>query len=128
MLQLNHACLSFRIFARQSHCFRRGASSAPTASMAKPSACGRPTRADEQVGYLLGETIFMLKEKWYAPPTQSPNPRITLATQNAIETEKALRSRQVTISDPVQPFDDFYVGSFLDSEGNKIWFCSPVQS
>ena len=55
----------------------------------------------EQVGYLLGETIFMLKANWYAAPT---------------------------ISDPVQPFDDFYVGSFLDSEGNKIWFCSPVES
>src|SRR4051812_46657908 len=24
---------------------------------------------DEQVGYYLGETIFMLKENWYAPPT-----------------------------------------------------------
>src|SRR5437868_12350991 len=83
---------------------------------------------DEQVGYLLGETIFMLKANWYAAPTQAPNPRITIATQNALDTEKALRSRNVTISDPVQPFDDFYVGSFLDSEGNKIWFCSPVES
>ena len=82
----------------------------------------------EQVGYLLGETIFMLKANWYAAPTQAPNPRITLATQSALDTEKALRSRNVTISDPVQPFDDFYVGSFLDSEGNKIWFCSPVES
>ena len=83
---------------------------------------------DQQVGYFLGETIFMLKENWYATPTQTPNPRITIATQSAPETEKALRSRNITISDPVQPFDDFYVGSFLDSEGNKIWFCSPVKS
>ena len=30
------------------------------------------------------------------------------------------------ISDPVQAYDEFYVGSFLDSEGNKLWFCSPV--
>jgi catechol 2,3-dioxygenase-like lactoylglutathione lyase family enzyme len=83
---------------------------------------------EQQVGYFLGETIFMLKENWYAAPTQTPNPRITIATQSAPETEKALRSRNITVSDPVQPFDDFYVGSFLDSEGNKIWFCSPVKS
>src|SRR5882762_200383 len=83
---------------------------------------------EEQVGYFLGEAIVMLKENWYATPTQAPNPRITIATESAPETEKALRSRNITISDPVQPFDDFYVGSFLDSEGNKIWFCSPVQS
>ena len=82
---------------------------------------------DEQVGYLLGETILMLKENWYAAPTQTPNPRITVATQNAPDTEEALRSRHITISDAVQPYDDFYVGSFLDSEGNKIWFCSPVE-
>ena len=41
-------------------------------------------------------------------------------------TEEALRARNVTISDPVQAYDEFYVGSFLDSEGNKLWFCSPV--
>lgn len=71
----------------------------------------------EQVGWLLGETILMLKAGWYAPPTDVPNPRITIAT---------LRALGVTISDPVQTFDEFDVGSFLDSEGNKLWFCSPV--
>ena len=81
---------------------------------------------DEQVGYLLGETIFMLKANWYAAPTASPNPRVTIAVQSAPETEKTLRSRNIVISDAVQAFDDFYVGSFLDSEGNKLWFCSPV--
>ena len=80
----------------------------------------------EQVGFLLGTTILMLKENWYAPPTDAPNPRVTIATDHAPETEKALRERGVVISDPVQPYDDFYVGSFLDSEGNKLWFCSPV--
>jgi catechol 2,3-dioxygenase-like lactoylglutathione lyase family enzyme len=80
----------------------------------------------EQVGYFLGTTILMPKANWYAPPTESPNPRVTIATEQALETEKALRERGVAISDPVQPFDDFYVGSFLDSEGNKLWFCSPV--
>lgn len=83
---------------------------------------------DEQVGFLLGQTILMLKAKWYAPPTEAPNPRITIATDHAPDTEKALRARNVNISDPVQAFDEFYVGSFLDSEGNKLWFCSPVES
>lgn len=68
----------------------------------------------------------MLKPDWYAPPTELPNPRITIATDDAPQTEAGLRARGVTISDPVQAYDDFYVGSFLDSEGNKLWFCSPV--
>jgi predicted enzyme related to lactoylglutathione lyase len=80
----------------------------------------------EQVGYLVGQTILMLKGTWYAPPTQQPNPRVTIATENAPQTENALRERGVKISDPVQAYDEFYVGSFLDSEGNKLWFCSPV--
>lgn len=82
---------------------------------------------DKQAGYFLGQTILMLKANWYAPPTDKLNPRITIATEHAPDTEKALRARGVTISDPVQPYEDFYVGSFLDSEGNKLWFCSPVQ-
>lgn len=81
---------------------------------------------NEQVGFFLGQTILVLKGNWYAPPTDSPNPRVTLATDHAPDTEAALRSRNVTISDPVQAYDEFYVGSFLDSEGNKLWFCSPV--
>jgi hypothetical protein len=81
---------------------------------------------DELVGYLLGQTILMPKENWYAPPTESPNPRVTIATDHAPDTEKALRERGIVISDPVAAYDDFYVGSFLDSEGNKLWFCSPV--
>ena len=80
----------------------------------------------EPVGYLLGQTILMLKPNWYALPTEAPNPRVTIATDHAPDTEAALRSRDVVISDPVQPYDEFYVGSFLDSEGNKLWFCSPV--
>jgi catechol 2,3-dioxygenase-like lactoylglutathione lyase family enzyme len=79
----------------------------------------------EQVGYFLGDTIMMLKSDWYASPTKEPNPRVTIATDDALQTERALRERGVTISDPVTLYDDFYVGSFLDSEGNKLWFCSP---
>jgi catechol-2,3-dioxygenase len=79
------------------------------------------------VGYYLGQTILMLKENWYGTPTAVPNPRITIATGAALQTEAELRRRGVVIADPVQAYDDgFYVGSFLDSEGNKLWFCSPV--
>lgn len=79
----------------------------------------------EPVGWRLGDTILMLKPNWYAPPTDAPNPRVTIATENARQTEAALRARGVTISDPVGTYDEFDVGSFLDSEGNKLWFCSP---
>src|SRR5260370_8769391 len=81
----------------------------------------------EQVGYLLGQTILMPKANWYAPPTEAPNPRITIATEHAPETEKALRDRGVVVSDPVQAYDDFYVGSFLNTEGNNLSFSSPVE-
>src|SRR5215213_10506962 len=64
---------------------------------------------DDQVGFLLGTTILMLKTNWYASPTQEPNPRITIATDHAPSTEKLLRERGVTISDPVQAYDEFYV-------------------
>jgi catechol-2,3-dioxygenase len=81
----------------------------------------------EQVGYLLDQTILMLKANWDVPPTDTPNPRVTIETEEARETEKGLRARGVEISDPVQVYDEVhYVGSFLDSEGNKIWFCSFV--
>ena len=83
---------------------------------------------DEHVGWMLGSTILMLKPNWYAPPTDAPNPRITIATEDARATEAALRELGVRISDPVQLFDEFYVGGFLDSEGNKLWFCSPEKS
>ena len=79
------------------------------------------------VGYQLGTTILMMKDNWYGMPTGEPNPRITIACNNAYATEAELRKRGVIIADPVQAYDDgFCVGSFLDSEGNKLWFCSPV--
>lgn len=80
-----------------------------------------------QVGYLLGPTILLLKDDWYGAPTEMPNPRITIAVDDAARLEAMLRDRGVAIADPVAAYDDgFYVGSFLDSEGNKLWFCSPV--
>ena len=79
----------------------------------------------QQVGYRLGDTILMLKDGWYGTPTAEPNPRITLECADARATEAALRKREVTISDPVDRYDEGYlVGGFLDSEGNKLWFCS----
>jgi len=42
----------------------------------------------------------MLKPDWDRPPVQNPDPRITLEKDDARETEKALRSRGVVISDP----------------------------
>lgn len=85
-----------------------------------------------QVGYTLGNVILMLKsvaEGWYARPSDQLNPRLTIATDHAPDTERELRARGVTISHPVQAYADegFYVGAFTDSEGNKIWFCSPLE-
>ena len=80
-----------------------------------------------QVGYLVDQTILMLKPNSDAPPTATPNPRVTIETENAAETEKELRARGVLIPDPVQIYDEIHnVGSFLDTEGNKLWFCSFV--
>lgn len=85
-----------------------------------------------QVGYEFSNVILMLKpvaEGWYAKPSAQLNPRITFATDHAPDTERELRARGVTISHPVQAYADegFYVGAFDDSEGNKIWFCSPLE-
>ena len=79
----------------------------------------------EQVGWQLGQVILMLKPDW-AAPTSDPNPRITVAVDHAPTTQESLRARGIVIADEVQPYGAFYVGSFLDSEGNKLWFCSPV--
>ena len=85
--------------------------------------------AGRQVGYFLGETILMLKDEWYGVPTALPNPRITIAVDDAATFAAALKEKGVTIADPVQAYDDgYHVGSFLDSEGNKLWFCSPIES
>jgi len=76
----------------------------------------------DEVGYRMGEAVLIIREH---SPTDDPNPRLTLQVQDARETEKQLRERAVTISDPVKLYDDkYWVGGFLDSEGNKLWFCS----
>ena len=78
--------------------------------------------ATNEVGYRIGNAVLIIRQH---PPTDDPNPRITLEVQDARETERQLTERAVTISDPVKLYEDrFWVGGFLDSEGNKIWFCS----
>jgi catechol 2,3-dioxygenase-like lactoylglutathione lyase family enzyme len=82
---------------------------------------------DMPVGWWLGGVILMPKPDFEAP-TAAPNPRVTLETDDALAVQGALQARGVTIADAVQVYDkDFYVGSFLDSEGNKLWFCSRMR-
>ncbi|MBS1156275.1 MAG: glyoxalase [Proteobacteria bacterium] len=86
---------------------------------------------ERQMGFTLGNVTIMLKpvtDGWYARPSAELNPRLTFAVENALQTETALMARGVTISDPVRvyPPDNFHIGAFLDSEGNKLWFCSAI--
>lgn len=79
----------------------------------------------EQAAFQLGGTVLMLKDDWYGTPTAEPNPRITLECADARALEAALRKLDVKVSDAAELYDGrFYVGAFLDSEGNKLWFCS----
>lgn len=85
-----------------------------------------PVSEGSDVGFQLGDSILLLKANWYGNPTAEPNPRITIQCESARATEAALRERDVTISDAVERYEGlYYVGAFLDSEGNKLWFCSP---
>lgn len=78
------------------------------------------------MAYMIGEVILLLKpqEEWYGKPTDELNARLTLRVKDAYATEKALLKRGVTISDPVKVYGENPIGAFLDSEGNKLWFCS----
>lgn len=78
------------------------------------------------MAFMIGDVILLLKpeEEWYGKPSKELNARITLKVKDSYATEKALIKRGVTISDPVAVYGDNPIGSFLDSEGNKLWFCS----
>ena len=78
------------------------------------------------MAFMVGDVILLLKpqEEWYGKPTKELNARITLEVKDSYTTEKILRERGVTISDPVAVYGDNPIGAFLDSEGNKLWFCS----
>lgn len=85
------------------------------------------------IGYALGNVAIMLKsisDGWNARPSAELNPRLTIGVENSLQTERELTARGVTISDPVRqyPPENYYIGAFLDSEGNKFWFCSPTAS
>jgi len=81
----------------------------------------RPAFEDgKQVGNHLGHTVLMFKTDSDAQPSASLNPRITIETEDAYRTEAALRQLGVVIVDQVQRYGDATVGSFLDSEGNRV--------
>lgn len=82
------------------------------------------TEGGVTVGCRLGDSTLMFKADWYGRPTDTPNPRVTLEVDDARATEAALRERGVTVSDPLARYDEAWVGAFLDSEGNKLWYCS----
>jgi hypothetical protein len=79
-----------------------------------------------EMAYMIGEVILLLKpeEEWYGKPTEELNARLTLRVKDAYATEKALIEKGVTISDTVTVYGQNPIGAFLDSEGNKLWFCS----
>ena len=78
------------------------------------------------MGFMIGNVILLLKpqEEWYGKPTAELNARITLEVKDAYAMEKALIERGIRISNPVALYGNNPVGAFLDSEGNKLWFCS----
>ena len=78
----------------------------------------------EPGGYRIGNAFLMLKPDWHTAPSADPVPRITLEITGAKAAEQALLARGVVMPDPVSKEGHAYFGSFLDSEGNKIWFCS----
>jgi catechol 2,3-dioxygenase-like lactoylglutathione lyase family enzyme len=79
---------------------------------------------DQQIGWEFGDIIFMLKPDWQTP-TSELNPRVTIGVEDSRVAEKELANAGVIISDSVELYDEkFLIGSFLDSEGNKLWFCS----
>jgi len=78
----------------------------------------------EPGGYRIGNAFLMLKSGGHAVPSADPSPRITLEISGARAAEQALLARGVEMPDPVTREGHAYFGSFLDSEGNKLWFCS----
>lgn len=85
----------------------------------------RPAFEDgTQVGVHLGNAVLLLKTDSGGQPSATLNPRVTIQTDDAPAMEAALRQRGVVITDPVAPYGTALIGSFLDCEGNKLWFCS----
>lgn len=87
----------------------------------------RRPQAGGDVGFALGDLTILLKPLAGSGGgvKKSPYPRLTIAVADAPRLARELATRGVMISDAVQRYDDgFWVGALLDSEGNKLWFCS----
>lgn len=84
--------------------------------------------ADGEVGFTLGSVTLLLKPvaEQRGGAERSAFPRLTIAVADAPRMERELAALDVRISDAVQGYEDgkYWVGGFLDSEGNKLWFCS----
>jgi hypothetical protein len=78
------------------------------------------------LAFKIGEVLLLLKpeEEWYGKPTDELNARVTIRVRDSYVAERILRERGVTVSDPVAVYGENPIGAFLDSEGNKLWFCS----
>jgi len=74
----------------------------------------------KQVGNHLGDTVLLFKVGSSVQPSDALNPRVTIQTEDAYSTEATLRKLGVVIADPVQRYGEATVGSFHDSEGNKL--------
>lgn len=83
------------------------------------------------VGFMLGGLMLLLKPATGQPAGtgKSAYPRLTIGVEDAPAMERELAARGVTISDEAQLYEEgqFWVGAFLDSEGNKLWFCSEAR-
>jgi catechol 2,3-dioxygenase-like lactoylglutathione lyase family enzyme len=79
---------------------------------------------NEPGGFRIGDAFLMLKPEWHAAPSADPIPRVTIEISGARAAAEALLARGVEMPDPVSREGHAYFGSFLDSEGNKVWFCS----
>ena len=84
--------------------------------------------ADDNIdlAFKIGEVLLLSKpeEEWYGKPTDELNARVTIRVRDSYVAERILRERGVTVSDPVAVYGENPIGAFLDSEGNKLWFCS----
>ena len=90
---------------------------------------GLEPEGNRDMAFVIGEVILLLKpeEEWYGKPTDELNARVTLRVRDSYAAEKALKERGVVISDPVTVYGDNPIAAFLDSEGNKLWFCSAAK-
>lgn len=74
---------------------------------------------------LLGAGDFSAGGGLFKWVTRNPRVTVSMPPRTAIDFDVVpLRERGVVISDPVQIYEGFPVGAFLDSEGKKFWFCS----